>query len=200
VQYKRFVGYCNGLARELSSPCFVGHPLLNQTPGTPLDPNLQGARQYLATWDTGSTATVISQKVIDELGVQPIGFTKVQTVGGEVQDAPVFLVSVWLTNQVCVCYTKAIRGEVFGNSEMLIGMDIIGSGDFAVLNKNGKTMFVFQSPPGGKMEAYDTLARDERRIETTSRPTTILQRPARNAPCPCGSGKKYKLCCLKKAI
>ncbi len=24
------------------------------------------------------------------------------------------------------------------------------------------------------------------------------QKPARNAPCPCGSGKKYKRCCLTK--
>ncbi|MCG8423816.1 MAG: SEC-C domain-containing protein, partial [Proteobacteria bacterium] len=24
----------------------------------------------------------------------------------------------------------------------------------------------------------------------------MVKKPAKNAPCPCGSGKKYKLCCL----
>jgi SEC-C motif-containing protein len=26
-----------------------------------------------------------------------------------------------------------------------------------------------------------------------------VPKPGRNDPCPCGSGKKYKLCCLQKA-
>ena len=25
-----------------------------------------------------------------------------------------------------------------------------------------------------------------------------MKKPGRNAPCPCGSGKKYKMCCLKR--
>src|SRR5215470_10383852 len=31
-------------------------------------------------------------------------------------------------------------------------------------------------------------------------PTMTRKRLSRNAPCPCGSGKKYKFCCLKKGI
>jgi len=29
-------------------------------------------------------------------------------------------------------------------------------------------------------------------------PTNPFPNAGRNAPCPCGSGKKYKVCCLKK--
>jgi len=31
----------------------------------------------------------------------------------------------------------------------------------------------------------------------TSKPTQIGKKIARNEPCPCGSGKKYKQCCGK---
>jgi len=30
---------------------------------------------------------------------------------------------------------------------------------------------------------------------TPTAPTSRIDKPARNAPCPCGSGKKYKRCC-----
>jgi hypothetical protein len=30
-------------------------------------------------------------------------------------------------------------------------------------------------------------------------PRHSSDKPGRNSPCPCGSGKKYKQCCLKKA-
>jgi hypothetical protein len=33
---------------------------------------------------------------------------------------------------------------------------------------------------------------------TTKTPTTTVGRPGRNEPCPCGSGRKYKQCCLEK--
>jgi uncharacterized protein YecA (UPF0149 family) len=38
-----------------------------------------------------------------------------------------------------------------------------------------------------------------RRIRTTVKPDNIIRlspKISRNAPCPCGSGKKYKHCCL----
>jgi len=38
-----------------------------------------------------------------------------------------------------------------------------------------------------------------RLIRKTTKPDNIIRLPpkiSRNAPCPCGSGKKYKTCCL----
>ena len=32
----------------------------------------------------------------------------------------------------------------------------------------------------------------------TKTPTANVARPGRNEPCPCGSGRKYKQCCLEK--
>lgn len=34
-------------------------------------------------------------------------------------------------------------------------------------------------------------------VPTPQQPVTVEARPGRNDPCPCGSGKKYKNCCLR---
>lgn len=44
-------------------------------------------------------------------------------------------------------------------------------------------------PPAGQMNLFD--------LESPRLSQTITGTPARNAPCPCGSGKKYKNCCGK---
>ena len=36
-------------------------------------------------------------------------------------------------------------------------------------------------------------------MPTTKTPITKEALPGRNEPCPCGSGKKYKKCCIDKA-
>ena len=60
---------------------------------------------------------------------------------------------------------------------MLVGMDIIGLGDFAVSNFQDRTAFSFRMP-------------SQEEIDLTPPPPKV----GRNDPCPCGSGKKYKKC------
>jgi uncharacterized protein YecA (UPF0149 family) len=43
----------------------------------------------------------------------------------------------------------------------------------------------------------DILAEDEDTFPVP-RPATRVKRARRNDPCPCGSGKKYKHCCMRK--
>ena len=55
----------------------------------------------------------------------------------------------------------------------------------------------------GSMSAYqqqqDQAIADSKRSEAGPRPVRSQEEPSRNAPCPCGSGKKYKHCCMGKA-
>ncbi|MCK4602845.1 MAG: SEC-C domain-containing protein [Phycisphaerae bacterium] len=44
------------------------------------------------------------------------------------------------------------------------------------------------------VEAEDKLIKDTEKVEPIKSGTA----PGRNAPCPCGSGKKYKKCCGEK--
>ena len=101
-------------------------------------------KKYLAVWDTGATGCVVSRKVVEELDLKPIGMTIVQTAGGRTT-SPVYLVNIFLPNKVAFPRIKVTEGHLI-NSNVLIGMNIINQGDFAVSNKEGKTTFSFRFP------------------------------------------------------
>lgn len=100
-----------------------------------------------AMWDTGATNCLISQKVIDALGLKPIGKAKLeQTLDTEeTEETDVYLVHIALPTRQIVknvqCLYTSSRSYDF-----VLGMDIITSGDFAITNKENKTLFSFQRP------------------------------------------------------
>ena len=63
--------------------------------------------------------------------------------------ANTYLVNIWLPNKVLVYNLVVIEGKIVGQCEVLIGMDIISKGDFAVTNYNGRTVFTFRLPSVG---------------------------------------------------
>jgi len=107
---------------------------------------------------------------------------------------PVYLVNIMLPNKVGIANLRVTRGNIGGDADVLIGMDIIGIGDFAITNKDGKTVFSFRAP---SCDTIDFLTESKSAIvKTTTAPTPVLpNKVGRNDPCPCGSGKKYKKCC-----
>jgi len=156
------------------------------------DPHPENLKKYKALWDTGATGTCITQKVVDECGLLPVSRTKVHHADGETTSL-VYLVSIFLPSNVVFPQTRVIKGKLPGNVDLLIGMDIIGSGDFAVTNFEGKTVFSYRAP---SIECIDFVKDlDERKaLEAKSK----IPKVGRNQPCPCGSGKKYKKCCINK--
>jgi len=147
------------------------------------------AKQYKALWDTGATGSVITRKVVDECGLKPISRATVHHAKGT-STTPVYLVSIFLPNQVCFPSMRVTEGDLAGEVEVLIGMDIISKGDFAVSNKDGKTAFTFRMP---SLERIDFV----KQIENLKAAKKPVEKVGRNDPCPCGSGKKYKKCCGK---
>ena len=109
--------------------------------------------EFQALWDTGATNSAISQDVIDTLGLRPSGFFKeVSYADGSVaQNVPRFLVNIMLPNNVEVVGLPVMSGKPSG-SDVLIGMDIISRGDFAVTHMNGKTKFSFRVPSQGDID------------------------------------------------
>ena len=101
---------------------------------------------YLALWDTGAAITCISKKVADELKLIPTGYITILGSSGSARK-PTYLVDIVLRNNVCVRGVRASEAE-FGTQgiDMLIGMDIIGLGDFAVSNYENNTAFTFRIP------------------------------------------------------
>ena len=147
------------------------------------------AKKFLAIWDTGATGSVITKKVVDDCGLKPISMAKVSTANGETT-TPVYLASVFLPNKVAFTQVRMVEGKIAGDKEVLIGMDIISQGDFAVTNKDGKTAFSFRIP---SIERIDFVEQGKSGASRQARRT--LSKVGRNDPCPCGSGKKYKKCC-----
>lgn len=150
----------DGNASQLISEVLVAaafSPVLGATTVT-----IEG-RKYNALWDTGATATVITERVANELGLKPIDVAKVSHAGGD-SLANVYMVGIHLfQTEVIFAQVRVTEGILLGNIELLIGMDIIGAGDFAVTNERGNTRFSYRIPPGRSIDfAADELqARDK---------------------------------------
>jgi hypothetical protein len=139
-----FTTKANGIVRELVNQVHVSE-IYDPNSGLPEPVK----RPYNAIWDTGATNTVISPKVVQDLLVQPSGRVTVQAVGagGQVHefDTYTYLVNIYLPNHVVIVDVRASEGSVAGG-DLLLGMDIISSGDFAITNHNGQTWWSFRVP------------------------------------------------------
>jgi hypothetical protein len=64
----------------------------------------------------------------------------------------------------------------------IIGMDVIGLGDFSITNVGRKSVISFRLPSCEEIDYVKTWNR------------LRFANASRNAPCPCGSGQKFKFC------
>jgi hypothetical protein len=85
------------------------------------DPNPPPMTEFKALWDTGASVSVISGRAAASLGLQAMGRWTVYHANG------------------------SSEGDLTG-TDVLIGMDIISKGDFAITAPFGKTLFSFQIP------------------------------------------------------
>lgn len=104
------------------------------------------ADQALAQWDTSATNTCISEETAKRYALQPIGMVQSKTPSGTLT-APKYIINIILNNEV-VFQNWVVMGSKIGAQgiDILIGMDIISKGDFAISNYNGKTQFSFRLP------------------------------------------------------
>jgi predicted aspartyl protease len=191
-----FTARCDRLSRVLLSKADITEAF---NPAT--SPPPKNHQTFFAIWDTGATNTVISQRVASACGLKPTGMAKVHTANDE-RLAATYLISIMLPNHVAFTNLRVSEGTIAGDADLLIGMDIIGKGDFAVTNRDGKTVFSFRMP---SCECIDfTLSNPPSSPPTVPNPISGTAGPSpnppvgRRQPCPCGSGKKYKNCCEKK--
>lgn len=150
-----------GVLRVLQTQCHVA-PAFNQSAGLPLN-----ASMFTAIWDTGATNSVVTQKVVDACALKQTGIKQVfgfNTQGME----PTYLVSIGLPNGVLFSQVEVTKGSLGGGSDVLIGMDIITSGDFVVTNKGGNTIFSFCFPSMRQtdfVEEHNASMRNQRHFQ-----------------------------------
>ena len=140
MKTKSFTVEAPRILRVLVTPCKVCKgfdPSEGEKPELLVDFN--------AIWDTGATSSVITPNVVESLGLSPISAAMVNSVGGK-SISDVHLVGILLPNDVGFSDIQTTVGTIGDGIDLLIGMDIISRGDFAVTNKDGKTHFSFRFP------------------------------------------------------
>lgn len=130
--YKAFTATCNTIATKLINEINI----ISNGNGITV----------LAQWDTGATCSCISQEVIKQLKLTPVGKATILTSNHQsLQDT--YQITVSLPNHVNIVDILVIGSRIGEQGiGMLIGMDIIRFGDFAISNYNGKTTFSFRVP------------------------------------------------------
>ena len=133
-----------GLLGVLTTQCHISGVILAPAPGA-VAPT---SHSFVAIWDTGAQCSVITAGVAAACGLTPTGVTNVTGVHGGAKLCFTYLVNIRLLNGVEVRGVRVAEGQLQGgiHGDVLIGMDIITLGDFAITNKGGNTWFSFRTP------------------------------------------------------
>lgn len=96
-------------------------------------------------WDTGASKSSITQRIVDDLSLIPIGKGNVSTANGMIP-VNTYFIDIGLPNGVTVKNVLVSCCDLGEDIDILIGMDIIKHGDFSITNVNNKTTFSFRTP------------------------------------------------------
>ena len=123
------------------------------------------AIRFKAIWDTGATASVITDTVISQLGLNPIDKVPVSNTQG-IYETEVYLANIYLPHHsrdnVVFRGLPVTRGVLCDPFSVLIGMDIITYGDFAITHPDGRTQMSFCIPPTRNLDFAEEVNRQER--------------------------------------
>jgi len=97
-------------------------------------------------WDTGASISAITPEIMNQLKVTPVDK---KTIAGihTTQAVDIVYITVQLPNSVIKKIIEVAVCNILSNAGMILGMDIIFLGDFALSNGNAQTLFFFAVPP-----------------------------------------------------
>jgi len=138
-------GPADRLLRAITSPCRVARAWRPDSGSSPPERHL-----YTALWDTGATDSCISGSIVEECRLPQYGERYSQGIfAGEI--VGIYLVDLWLTDSIVLRGLRCLGVDIPG-ADVLIGMDVISQGDFAVTNYQSRTQFSFRSPSQGHID------------------------------------------------
>ena len=109
-------------------------------------------------WDTGATHSSLTNKIVQYLGLKSIDTAIVHGVNSS-KVTDVVIASIRLSDSIFLTGKRFSVNEIPG-ADVLIGMDIIMLGDFAISNSEGKTRFSFVIPPFKNKISFTEKAND----------------------------------------
>lgn len=131
----------SGLLTALATPCHVSQAF-NPANGVPDCARIQ----FNALWDTGATKSVITERLVKACGLRPIRTIKpilMQGVDG-FEKSEAYAINLSLPDRITFHELTVVSkdpGDVFW--DVIVGMDVISTGDFSIRNVNGKTEWSF---------------------------------------------------------
>ena len=137
-EFLAFTLKSNGIMNMLKTDTLVLSDIRNKN--VPYTPKL-----WRGLWDTGASKSSITQRIVDGLNLITVGNTNISTANGIVA-VNTYFVDFGLPNGVTVKTVLVSCADLGDDIDVLIGMDIIRHGDFAITNTNKKTTFSFRTP------------------------------------------------------
>ena len=149
-----------GKLRVVSSEIALCLPLGQNIPKKVED--IDNLQRFNGIWDTGASGSVITEKVVQSLSLQPTGQKEVNTANGTII-TNTYLVDFILPGNVLIQNVEVTEAKL-RKVDILIGMDIITLGDFSITNLNNITVMTFRVP---SMVEYDYVkeANNHNRLE-----------------------------------
>jgi hypothetical protein len=108
-------------------------------------------KEFIAVWDTGAMSSAITKAIASKLSLRQLGWKTVEGVTGNAV-CNTYLIALSLPNGILIPELEVADCEGDIGCDVLIGMDVIGMGDFVICNKDGRTTFSFRTP---SMESID---------------------------------------------
>jgi hypothetical protein len=106
--------------------------------------------EYGCIWDTGATSSAVTKKVVSDLKLEVLNYVTVSTASG-ISVVPNYKVTLNLDGEIEEHVTA--NELILGGFDILIGMDIIGNGDFTVSTDPTKGICLsYQIPSMGKVD------------------------------------------------
>jgi hypothetical protein len=152
-EIKAFTHDYAGLASALETRCAI----CGFNPLHPSGTIHQKTIKLKALWDTGAMASVISTNAVQSLGLKPIGKARVFHANGE-STVGTYLINISLPNNIEFSSLLVTEG-LLSDTDVLIGMDIISKGDFAITASGGDTKMSFQVPSTHEIDFVQEIIR-----------------------------------------
>lgn len=135
-----FTQHYEGLASEIVTECGV-IPAVEIISRDSM-PTIFSAKSAL--WDTGADSTIISSEIVEKLALKPYGEAELTGVNG-MERTKTYAVHLLLpTGNLATFVEATVSTDLL--YDIVIGMDVISHGDFAITNKEEKTIFSFRFP------------------------------------------------------
>ena len=184
--FKAFTLKSKARLLSLKTDVLVSQPIIGEDVTRTDDPRYVKAT---ALWDTGATVSCISRTLAEKMKLVVSGRANASHAkGSSVSD--IFVIDIVLPNNIRIPLIDALEIEnVDGKFDIIIGMNIISQGDFAITNADNTTTFSFRLPSVKTID-YVEEGKELKQQE--------FSKVNRNDPCPCGSKKKFKHCCGPK--